>query len=211
MAERDNWLQESYNAGTTTFVVKQRNRDYLRIVKIAGATILGGFVLSALLISPGGGISIFGYLLLAFVMFFGFITAIMCVVIALMSMSLRAKVSFAISPDKLLLIDKVKDNYPSTIDRHQVASLYIDGPKDSGQVASSRVIVGPTAYVAAQAAAHSIGDISSSIGRGMGAALAASRYCLTINAQAKTINLTNALSQSEAEYLMHRVEAAWAR
>lgn len=211
MAERENWLHESSdNRGTTTFVVHQRNNAHRAIVKTTLLVVGGGVALSFFLISAGGGISILGYILLLLLTLFGGGALVVCALMALMSIGIRARVSFAVSPGQLMLIEKTKDKYPGAIDRQQVASLYIDGPRNSGQVSSSRLIVGPTAYVAAQAAAHTIGDMSSSIGRGMGAALAASRYSVTINAQAKTINLADALSQSEAEYLMHRIEAAWA-
>lgn len=212
MAERDNWLDESVDShGTTTFIVKQRNRDHLGIIGKSMGGALAFLIVCSIIMSMGGGWMIVGAILGLFALLLGFLITVSCIFAFLASMGLRERVSFAITPDRVNLIEKVKDKYPASVDRGQVASLYVDGPRDSGQVSSSRVIVGPTAYVAAQAAAQTVGDISSGVGRGMALAVFASRFTVTINAASRKIHLTNNLSQQEAEYLMHRVELAWAR
>jgi hypothetical protein len=158
----------------------------------------------------GAGIGI--AVLLGILAFFAFIAAAASIIILpLMFMSKKAQAAFSISPSTIDLIEKNKPKYPDSVARDHVSALFVDGSRPTYSQSSSLVAVGSPGAVAAAHAMHGASQAATGTGQLLGAAIAAFNWSVKIEAYGKSMVLAECLSETEARYLLHRIEVALAK
>lgn len=151
-----------------------------------------------------GAIILFFTAIAALISFITFLT----VLVSLPARKDRAE--FAVGKSGVELIVKQKGGYPARIAVDHIQSLYIKTPSQAPRYGHVTVVAGSAGMVAAQQGAHAAAAVGGGLGQLLGSSLAKTSWSVAITAYGQEVLLATWLTESQASYLMHRVERAFA-
>jgi len=214
MQARAHWFTETPTAAGTEFHVLQRRLDpliflkkwFLWFVTALGLTVIMGYM----------NVFVVALILGVFTLLLGIVVVIFACIAVPLWIGGRDTARFTIRRDAVILQEKLKEAYPDQFPWRDVSEYYVRAADGSR---AGNITVTAVAQVSVQSHGGGLLGHTANVGNATGQAIgagveaamqqvSASRFGLAMNVRGSEIVLATLLSSDEANFLLHRIEAA---